>query len=121
MAVMTHAPIPLLTFPTAAHYRTFNSTVQDQFDRHLEDADSAANDTSYFVAMIRAAQTVGIAIPGAFDIALCDCFNNGCGCDLIFDSNQPGVVITAGNGPGCNLSSLQCPTCGHDHPRPIED
>lgn len=118
---MTHAQIPLLTFPVAAHYSTFNQAVQGQFDRHMEDADAATNGASYSVAMIRAAQAVGIAIPDSFDIARCDCFNNGCGCDLIFDSHQDGVVVTASNDPNCNLSSLQCPTCGHDHPRPVAD
>ncbi|MEW2266907.1 hypothetical protein [Streptomyces sp. NPDC047868] len=120
MALMSHAPIPVLTFPIAARYRSFNKAVQERFDQHLEDADNATDDKSYFVAMIRAAHTVGIAIPAALDIALCDCLNNGCGCDLIFDSHQTGVVVTASNDPNCNLSRLQCPDCGHDHPRPVQ-
>ncbi|MEV5703113.1 hypothetical protein AB0L55_37230 [Streptomyces anthocyanicus] len=123
MAVITRVPIPELTFPVAAHYSRFSTTVQATFTRHMEDADHAANDASYFMAMIRAAQTVGIAIPATFDIALCSCLNDagGCGCDLIFDTALPGAVVTATNSPNCNLSQLQCPTCGHDHPRPITD
>jgi hypothetical protein len=121
MAVMTHAHIPQLTLPVAANYRAYSEAVQDEFDRHLQDADKAANDAAYFVAMIRAAQTLGIAIPAGFDIARCDCFNNGCGCDLVFDAHTEGAVVTATNGPDCNLSQLQCPDCGHDHPRPITD
>jgi hypothetical protein len=118
---MTHAQIPQLTFPAAAHYSKFNKAVQETFDRHIEDADNAANDAAYFVAMIRAAQTLGIAIPAGFDIARCDCFNNGCGCDLVFDAHTDGVIVTATNGPDSNLSQLQCSDCGHDHPRRIAD
>lgn len=123
MTVITHVPIPHLTFPTAARYNAFPKTVQAQFDQHIEDADNAANDSAYFMAMIRAAQTVGIAIPATYDIARCSCYTDagGCGCDLIFDAHQNGVVVTATNDPDCNLSQLQCPPCGHDHPRPIAD
>ncbi|MCX4885942.1 hypothetical protein [Streptomyces sp. NBC_00847] len=121
MAVRTRVPIALLTFPVAAHYSTFNRAVQGTFDKHMEDADAATNDGSYYMAMIRAAQTFGIAIPATYDIALCDCLNNGCGCDLVFDSHLPGVVVTANADPGFNLSRLQCPDCAHDHGRPIED
>ncbi|WP_406257457.1 hypothetical protein [Streptomyces chartreusis] len=123
MAVMTHVPIPLLTFPVAAHYRTFSARVQDTFDRHMEDADNAANDTAYFMAMIRAAQTVGMAIPATYDIGRCSCYTDagGCGCDLIFDTAQPGVVVTENADSGFSLSRLQCPACGHDHPRPLAD
>jgi len=123
MAVMTHAPIPMLTFPVAARYSTFNQAVQKQFDRHMEDADTAANDSAYFMAMIRAAKTVGIAIPATYDIALCSCYTDdlGCGCDLVFDARTNGAVVTANADPGFNLSRLQCTDCGHDHPRPIAE
>lgn len=123
MPLMTHAPIPMLTFPVAAHYSTFNATVQARFDQHMEDADAATNDAAYFMAMIRAAQTVGIAIPATYDIARCSCYTDagGCGCDLIFDARTDGAVVTATNDPDCNLSRLQCAGCGHDHPRPIAD
>jgi hypothetical protein len=30
-------------------------------------------------------------------------------------------VVTANADPGYNLSRLQCPDCGHDHPRRIAD
>ncbi|MFG2970867.1 hypothetical protein ACGFZS_47125 [Streptomyces sp. NPDC048288] len=120
---MTHAPIPHLTFPVAAYYSSFSQQAQAAFDQHMEDADNAVNDSAYFIAMIRAAQTVGIAIPAAYDIARCSCYTDaeGCGCSLIFDAHAKGAIVTATNDPGCNLSQLQCPTCGHDHPRPIAD
>ena len=123
MAVMMHAPIPQLTYPVAAHYGQFNAQVRRQFDRHMDDADNAPNDNAYFMAMIRAAQTVGVAIPATYDIALCSCYtdDDGCDCSLVFDTHAPGAVVTATNGPDSNLSALQCPTCGHDHPRRIED
>ena len=123
MAVRTRVPIQLLTFPVAARYSTFSQAVQKQFARHMEDADSAANDSAYFMAMIRAAQTVGIAIPATYDIALCSCHTDdgGCGCDLVFNARTDGAVVTANADPGFNLSRLQCPGCGHDHPRPITD
>lgn len=123
MAVMTHAPIRFLTFPATVDYRTLPAHVQAAFRRYMEDADQAAADDPYKVAMTKAAQAVGIAVPASLDIARCSCFNDayGCGCGAIFDTALPGVVVTATNGPDANLSALQCPNCGHDHPRPIED
>ncbi|NUS25104.1 MAG: hypothetical protein HOV92_12890, partial [Streptomyces sp.] len=62
----------------------------------------------------------GISLPDSKDLARCSCLYDagGCGCGAIFDTALPGVVVTATNGPDRNLSQLQCPTCGHDHPRP---
>lgn len=123
MAVMTHAPIRFLTFPATVDYRALPTHIQDAFDRHMEDADQATADAPYKVAMTRAAQSVGIAVPASLDIARCSCLNDadGCGCGAIFDTALPGLVVTAPSGPDANLSALQCPDCGHDHPRPIED
>src|SRR5947207_108755 len=120
---MTHAPIRFLTFPATTDYRTLPAHAQEAFDQHMQDADNAPADAPYQVAMTRAAQTAGIPVPASLDIARCSCFNDagGCGCGAIFDSHQVGVVVTATNDPNCNLSRLQCPDCGHDHPRPITD
>jgi ethanolamine utilization protein EutP (predicted NTPase) len=118
MAVMTHAQ----TLPTTAHYDALTRRQQDDFDRVMEAADTEATNAHEYLAMMAVISVyAGIDLPASKDIARCDCYLNGCGCDLIFDSNLPGVVITAGPGPKCNLSSIQCPDCGHDHPRPVTD
>jgi hypothetical protein len=123
MAVMTHAPVRFLTLPLTVDYKSLPTHVQDAFDKHMEDADNARSDDPYKVAMTRAAQTAGIAVPESLDIARCSCLydDEGCGCGAIFDAHALGAVVTATNGPDCNLSQLQCPDCGHDHPRPIAD
>lgn len=121
MAVMTHALIPSITLPIAADYTALPQNIRNQFSDLMEEADQAGTGDAYHAAMRRACNTIGIAIPDQQDIALCDCLNDGCGCGAIFDSHQTGVVITASSDPGYNLSRLQCPTCGHDHPRPIAD
>ncbi|MFD9004472.1 hypothetical protein ACFV0T_26525 [Streptomyces sp. NPDC059582] len=120
---MTHAPSPFLTLPVTVDYRTLPTHVRNAFDQHMEDADHARTDATYKVAMVQASQTAGIAVPASLDIARCSCLNDtgGCGCGSIFDTALPGAVVTAANDPDCNLSQLQCPACGHDHPRPITD
>lgn len=128
MAVMTHAHTQAedyydrpVTTPTA-HYRALTPQQQNKFDEAMECADNDASNAHLYLAyMAMASVYANITLPQSVDIALCDCYYNGCGCDLIFDSNLPGAVITATNDPGCNLSRIQCPDCGHDHPRPIED
>ena len=121
MAVMTHAQIPTVNLPIAADYTGLARAQRDTFDHWMEQADAAANDDAYTKAMVRAALAAGMAVPDSIDIAVCNCLYDGCGCGAIFDSHLDGVVITANADPGFNLSALQCPDCGHDHPRPVED
>lgn len=119
MAVMTHA----LARTQTANYGNLTAAQQDHFDALMRQADSARTGTAYQEAMVEAALVAGLPVPASKDIARCSCYTDagGCGCDTIFDSYQDGVVVTAANDPGFNLSQLQCPTCGHDHPRPIAD
>jgi hypothetical protein len=121
MAVMTHAQIPSISLPIAGDYTALPQHVRTEFSDWMEKADAAQTGDAYHEAMRQACHTIGIAVPERQDIALCDCLNDGCGCGAIFDSHLDGVVITAGADPGFSLSRLQCPDCGHDHPRPIED
>lgn len=121
MAVMTHAQIPSISLPAAGDYTALPQPIRDQFSDLMEQADAARTGDAYHDAMRRACRAIGIAVPDSEDIALCDCLNDGCGCGAIFDSHLGGVVVTAPNDPDGNLSRLQCPTCGHDHPRPIAD
>ncbi|WP_446458701.1 hypothetical protein [Streptomyces rochei] len=115
MAVMTHAPARL-----EANYRSLSTDDQDRFDQLMERADHAGPH-DYQPLMDALAVLTGLFT--ARDIARCSCWTDtrGCGCAVIFDTALPGVVVTATNDPDCNLSQLQCPTCGHDHPRPITD
>ena len=121
MAVITHAPTQFTSLPIAGDYTALPPHIRDQFSDLLEQADTAATGDAYHDAMRRACRTIGIAVPARQDIAVCDCLYDGCGCGAIFDSHQHGVVVTATNDPGYNLSRLQCPDCGNDHPRPITD
>ena len=118
MAVMTHARAR-----TEADYTALTPTMQAVIDRAMEEADNALTGEDYERAMAYVAIAAGIPLPESKDLTRCSCFNDadGCGCGAIFDSHADGVVVTATNDPGCNLSQLQCPTCGHDHPRPIAD
>jgi hypothetical protein len=120
---MTHAQIPSISLPIAGDYTALPEPVRARFSDLMEQADTATNDDAYTKAMVRACLTIGIAVPDSLDIAVCDCLNNGCGCGCgaIFDSHLAGVVVTANADPGYNLSALQCPDCGHDHPRPVQD
>lgn len=121
MRLLSHAPIPAITRPTSADYTALPQHLRNDFDLRMQKADTAGTGTAYQDVMIQACFALGIAVPESMDIARCDCFNNGCGCGAIFDTSLPGVVVTANADPNCNLSRLQCPTCGHDHPRPIAD
>lgn len=121
MRLLSHAPIPALTRPIGADYTALPAHLRNKLSDLLEEADAAQTSDAYHDAMIRACFTIGIAVPDSRDIAICDCLNDGCGCGAIFDSHLEGVVITANADPGFNLSALQCPDCGHDHPRPTGD
>jgi hypothetical protein len=116
MAVMTHARV----HPTA-DYTALTPAAQRAFDHWMTRADHAGTGDDYRDAMTEAAIAAGIPVPASRDLARCSCLNDahGCGCGAIFDTALPGVVVTAVNDEDCNLSQLQCPTCGHDHPRPI--
>ena len=118
---MTYAQIPSISLPIAGDYTALPQHIRVQFSDLMEEADAAQTGDAYHDAMRRACHTIGIAVPDRQDIALCDCLNDGCGCGAIFDSHLAGVVITANADPGYNLSRLQCPDCGHDHPRPTAD
>lgn len=120
MAVMTHAQSPV-HLPVAADYTALPQHLRNQLTDLLEEADAAAPGPAFHDAMTRACITIGIAVPASRDIAICDCLNDGCGCGAIFDAHLDGVVVTANADPDCNLSRLQCPDCGHDHPRPAGD
>jgi hypothetical protein len=120
MAVMTHA-LNQAHIPAAGDYTALPQYIRNDFDDLMEKADAAGTGDAYRQAMVDAALAIGIAVPDSRDIAVCDCLNDGCGCGAIFDSHLDGVVVTALADPDCNLSRLQCPDCGHDHPRPIED
>jgi hypothetical protein len=120
MAVMTHAHTQA-HLPIASDYTALPQYIRNEVDDLMEKADNAGTGDDYRAAMVKACLTIGIAVPESMDIAVCDCLNDGCGCGGIFDSHLDGVVVTANADPGCNLSRLQCPDCGHDHPRPIED
>jgi hypothetical protein len=113
---MTHAPARL-----EADYTALSPTAQAVIDKALVDADNAPTGDDYYDAMEYVAIAAGIPLPASKDLALCDCLNHGCGCGTIFDSHATGVVVTASPDPEHNLSRLQCPTCGHDHGRPITD
>jgi hypothetical protein len=113
---MTHASARL-----EADYTDLTPTMQAVIDKAMENADNAATTSDYTDAMEYVAIAVGIPLPDSKDLAVCDCLNHGCGCGAIFDSHTDGVIVTAGPDPDCNLSRLQCPTCGHDHPRPTAD
>ena len=104
-------------------YQQLTRAAQDVIDKAMQEADNAATTRDYENAMQYVALAAGIPLPASKDLAVCSCLNDagGCGCGAIFDSNAEGVVITALHGPDRNLSELQCPTCGHDHPRPIND
>lgn len=121
MRLLSHAPIPAITLPIAGDYTALPQYVRNTFDDWMEQADAATNDDAYTKAIVKACKAIHIAIPDSLGIAVCDCLNDGCGCGAIFDSHLDGVVITANADPGYNLSALQCPDCGHDHPRPVED
>jgi len=118
MAVMTHA-----RNQATADYTKLTPTVQAVIDKAMQDADNADTSTGYTDAMAYVAIAAGIPLPASRDLAVCSCLNDagGCGCGVIFDTALPGVVVTAANDPNCNLSALQCPDCGHDHPRPVAD
>lgn len=116
MAVMTPAPAR-----TNADYTALTPTTQAVIDKAMEQADDAPTGQAYTAAMEYVAIAAGIPLPASRDLAICDCLNHGCGCGAIFDTALPGVVVTATADPGCNLSRLQCPGCGHDHPRPTAD
>lgn len=113
---MTHA-----SARTEADYTALTPTMQAVIDKAMEDADHAATGEDYDRAMKYVAIAAGIPLPASKDLAVCDCLNDGCGCGAIFDSRAEGVIVTAGPDPDCNLSRLQCPTCGHDHGRPLAD
>ncbi|MFF7476602.1 hypothetical protein [Streptomyces sp. NPDC008092] len=115
---MTHARAR-----TNADYTALTPAQQDRFDDLMEQADHARTGDAYHDAMTEAALTATLPVPASRDIARCSCYTDagGCGCATIFDSHAPGAVVTAVSDPGYNLSGLQCPTCGHDHPRPIAD
>ena len=115
MAVITHA------FARPTDYRDLPTGAQNAFDHWMEQADTAGTLDSYRDAMTEAAIRAGIPVPASRDLARCSCLNDagGCGCGAIFDATADGVVVTAETDPGFNLSQLQCPTCSHDHPRPI--
>ena len=119
MAVMTHAR----NQATTADYTQLSKTAQDVIDKAMDDADNAETGQDYTDAMEYVAIAAGVPFPESGDLAVCSCLKDagGCGCGAIFDSHQDGVVVTATNDPDCNLSRLQCPDCGHDHPRPIAD
>lgn len=118
MPVTTPAPVRPET-----DYRTLTPQVQDAFDRAMERADHAGTNDAYRTAMTDACILAGLPVPASRNIARCSCFTDtgGCGCAAVFDTHAAGVVVTAPNAPNRNLSELQCPTCGHDHPRPIPD
>lgn len=120
MAVMTHAQTPVY-LPAAADYTALPQHLRNKLTDLLEKADQAGTGDAYHDAMTRACLAIGIAVPASRDIAICDCLNDGCGCGAIFDTHLNGVVVTANADADCNLSALQCPTCGHDHPRPVRD
>jgi len=119
VAVMTHARI----YTPAADYTALTQAQQDEFDRLMRKADTAGTGDAYRDAMTDAAITAGLPVPASKDIARCSCLNDvgGCGCGAIFDAHATGVIVTAVSAPNGNLSELQCPTCGHDHPRPLAD
>lgn len=108
---------------TKADYNTLTPAQQQRFDQLMAQADTATTGDAYHQAMTDAALTAGLPVPASRDIARCSCLNDayGCGCGAIFDAHAPGAVVTATNEPDRNLSQLQCPPCGHDHPRPITD
>jgi hypothetical protein len=116
---MTHARAHLNT----ADYTALTPTQQDRFDELMEQADTAGTGSAYQEAMTEAALVAGLPVPNSRDIARCSCYTDagGCGCAAIFDAHAQGAVVTAPNAPGGNLSQLQCPPCGHDHPRPAAD
>lgn len=118
MPVMTHAPNQ-----AEADYTKLSPTVQAVIDKAMRHADNAADTQAYTEAMEFVAIAAGITLPASRDLAVCSCLNDagGCGCGAIFDTALPGLVVTATNDPNRNLSRLQCPDCGHDHPRPIAD
>lgn len=116
MAVMTHASIPQITLPAAAHYNQLAANLQAKYDQHIEDADNAPNEDSFKAALADAAHTVGIAVPVKYVIVRCDCFDHGCQCDLVFPANLDGAHVVAPANGG-NLDRLQCDGCAHDHPR----
>ena len=113
---MTHAPARL-----EADYTALTPTMQAVIDKAMQDADNAPTGEDYDRAMAYVAIAAGIPLPNSKDLAVCDCLNHGCGCGTIFDSHAQGIVITAAPDPDHNLSRIQCPTCGHDHGRPIAD
>ena len=116
MTLMTHA-----SARPKADYTTLTPSAQAVIDKAMQNADNATTSDDYADAMEYAAIAAGIPLPASRDIAICDCLIHGCGCGSIFDSHATGVIVTASPDKDCNLSRLQCPTCGHDHPRPIAD
>jgi hypothetical protein len=116
VALMTHAFARL-----EADYTALNAAQQAVIDNAMQDADNASTGEDYDRAMKYVAIAAGIPLPASKDLAVCDCLNHGCGCGAVFDSHAQGVIVTAGPDPDRNLSRLQCPTCGHDHGRPITD
>lgn len=120
MPVMTPARTQAF-LPIATDYTALPQHLRNDLSDLLEEADRAGTGAAYHDAMTEACITIGIAVPASRDIAICDCLNDGCGCGAIFDTALPGVVVTANADPDCNLSRLQCPDCGHDHPRPAGD
>ena len=120
MAVMTYAQNQDF-LPIAADYTALPQHLRNELSDLLEEADNAGTGPAYHDPMIRACIAIGMAVPASMDIAICDCLNDGCGCGAIFDTALDGVIVTENADPGYNLSRLQCPDCGHDHPRPAAD
>lgn len=106
MAVMTHAQARL-----EADYNALPTTVQDQFDQLMEQADTAGTNQHFFEVMAGAARVIGVPLPASGDIRRCAC---SCVCGCIFDAEHPDAHVIEWTG-GYNLGRVQCPTCADRH------
>ena len=100
--LMTHAR----TRPTTADYNTLDTTLQDQFDALMEQAD-IAGPADYPVLMATLAVLTGIT----GEIRKCGC---SCWCPVVFDANDSDAHVIEESG-GYNLGRVQCPTCADRH------
>lgn len=106
MAVMTHASVR-----PEADYNTLPTTVQDEFDQLMEQADNAGTNDHFAKVMADIARLIGMPLPASGDIRRCAC---SCVCGAIFDAEHPDAHVIEQSG-GYNLGRVQCPTCADRH------
>ncbi|MER5277726.1 hypothetical protein ABT025_18480 [Streptomyces sp. NPDC002809] len=112
-AVMTHTKNP-----NSVSHSSLEQDRRDRFDKAMDEADNTADALTYHALMCVLIVFAGFTDPRVKEVLKCAC--QACYCDLIFDAEAPGALVTEAP-TGYNLGRLQCPDCADDHPRPVED